>query len=69
MPQTIVALAPHGRAAADQRFLVKCVPVYLRARVRDVGQYAGGAQEHIVLDDRASVDGDVVLNFDVVSDD
>jgi hypothetical protein len=36
--------------------------------VGDVGEDAGGAQENVVLDGGACVDGDVVLNFDVVAD-
>ena len=57
------------RTAADQRPLVQGMPVDLGTRVGDVGQNAGGPEEDVVLDRRARVDRDVVLDLDVVADD
>ena len=54
-------------APADQGGLVKAATADLGAGIGDVGQDAGGAKEDIVLNGRAGVDGDVVLNLDVVS--
>ncbi len=58
-----------GRTATDQGLFVQAVPVDLAAGIGNVGQNTGWSQENIVFDDRAGVDGDVVLDLDVVADD
>ena len=55
-------------STTDGGRLVKAVPFDLRARVGDVGQDARGPEEDIIFNDGAGVDGDVVLNLDVVPD-
>src|SRR6185437_10552529 len=57
-----------GASPLEYCRFVQRVPVHLRTRIADVGKNAGGAEEYVVFNDRAGVDGDVVLNFDVVAD-
>jgi hypothetical protein len=45
------------------------VAVHLGARVGDVGENAGGAQKHIVLDHCAGINGDVILHLYSVPND
>ena len=61
-------VGPDRGSAADQGLLVKALPADLRARVGDVGQHAGGAEENVILDHRARVDRHVVLRLHVASD-
>ena len=55
-------------STTDGGRLVKAVPSDLRARIGDVSQNARGAEEDIVFNDGAGVDGDVVLDLHVVPD-
>ena len=57
-----------GGAAADQGPLVEAVPFDLTAGIGDISQDAGGAQEDVIFNFGARVDGDVVLHFDVGAD-
>src|ERR1039457_2467323 len=57
-----------GASPLQVRSLVKGVPVHLGARITDVGQHARWTEENVVLNHRAGVHRDVVLNLDVVPD-
>src|SRR5207247_2660311 len=56
-----------GTTALQSGLFVQRVPVDLGAWVADVGQHTGWPQEHLVLNDGPRVDGDIVLDFDAVS--
>ena len=58
-------IGPGAGAASEQRLLSQALPYDLRSRIRDVGQDAGGDEEDVVLDLRASVDRNIVLHLDV----
>src|ERR1017187_5288155 len=55
-------------AFADDRLLVHVPAHDFAARIDDVGQNAGRPEEDVVLDDGAGVEGNVVLDLDVVAD-
>src|SRR5258708_21737640 len=61
-------VSANGGAPANERRLVEIAPGDLRAGIGYVGQHAGRTEEDVVLDRRAGVDGDVILDFDVVTD-
>jgi len=56
-----------GGTATDQSFFVELATHHLRPGVGDIGQYTGRAEEDVVLDFRAGVDGDIVLHFDIIA--
>ena len=57
----------YGRTTPNQRRFVESLPVHLRARIGHIGQHAGGAEKNVILDDRSTIHGDIVLNLDVVA--
>ena len=68
-PQTIVALAPMVAPRRMSVFSYRLWRLTCDAGIGDVGQHAGRAEKHVVLNHRPRVDGDVVLHLDVVADD
>jgi len=58
----------NGGTAFEKGLLVFFAAIELAAGVDDIGEDAGGTEEAIILDDDAGVDGDIVLNFDVIAD-
>src|SRR5262245_49384115 len=63
------AVGAEGRAASDQRPLKFVLAHDMTAGVDQVGEDHRRAPKHVVFQDHAGVDGDVVLNLDVVADD
>src|SRR5688572_33433883 len=61
-------VGPDRAAAPQDGFLVERVPIHLRARVRHIGQHAGGPEEYVVFDHHAGVHRHVVLDLDVGTD-
>src|SRR5947208_1900792 len=48
-------IGTYGGTAFDDCYLVKMVPVYLRARVGDIGEYAGRSEENIILNHQTGI--------------
>lgn len=57
----------YGGAAADEGFFVQTVANHLAPRVGYIGQDAAGAQKDIVLQYCSAINGNIVLEFAVVS--
>lgn len=55
--------------ASDQSLLVEGTPVHLRTRIADIGENAGRAEEDVIFNGCAGVDGDIVLNLHIVPND
>ena len=62
-------ISSYRSAAHDQRLAVLILSRDVAPRIDDVGEYHAWATEDIVLDRYAFVDGDVVLDADVVAED
>ncbi len=60
-------IGPDGGTAADESPLVEGVPFDLTPGIGDIGQHAGGAEEDVIFDLGACVDGNVILHFDIRS--
>src|SRR5688572_7548612 len=58
-----------GSAAPHERAAVLVLALDVASRVDHVREYHRGPAEHVVLEDDARVDRDVVLDLDVVADD
>src|ERR1051326_3169136 len=54
-------------ATPDQRQRVFVLARYVTARGQDIGEHAGRTAEHVIFQRYALVDGDVVLDLDVVA--
>jgi hypothetical protein len=61
-------ISSDGGAALDDGRLVEAVAFDLAPRIGDVGQDAAGAEEDVIFDYSACVDGYVVLHLDVRAD-
>jgi hypothetical protein len=57
-----------GSAVTHQRAGVLVMSHDFRAWIGDIGEDAGGTAENIILELDAGIEGDVVLNFDIVAD-
>jgi hypothetical protein len=78
-PRSHEAISPEGDAAdnrgigsdgcpaTQEGLLIEIVPDNLGAGVRYIRENATGSEENVVLDDGPRVDGDIVLNLDVVA--
>lgn len=62
-------IGANGGTPFNQSFLIFVTTVNLTAGIDDIGEDAGGTQETVVFDDDAGVDGDIVLDLDVVTED
>ncbi len=59
----------NGSALANPSLAIFILAGDMAARVDHVGENAGGTQEAVVLNDHSGIDGDIVLDLDVVAED
>ena len=62
------SIRTYRRTAADQRTLILVLAPYVTSRGVHIGEHTRWAAEHVVFENDAFVDRDVVLDLDVVAD-
>jgi hypothetical protein len=62
------AVRPEGSALLYQSPPVLIPAHDVAARIHDVGEYHGRPAEYVVLQDAAGINGDIILDLDVVTD-